>query len=134
MADGRAPGRLLPPAPEPADGEEERRDAERPECRRVEQQTRAEACDSAENRPAQERDREQGDQDDDLFTLDQESLSLAGTAAVDVHDLFVFAGNRGMVKDVFVAGTRVIADGQHARGEEFARRYQRTMRALLADS
>ena len=76
----------------------------------------------------------QGEQDEDLLTLDQESLSLAGAAAADVHDRFVFAGNRNLVKDVFVAGKQVIENGQHAKGEEIARRYQRALRTLLADS
>jgi len=75
-----------------------------------------------------------GAQHDDRLMLDQESLSLSGAAAVDVHDRFVFAGNRGLVKDVFVAGTQVIRDGRHAAGEEIANRYRRTLRTLLADS
>jgi formimidoylglutamate deiminase len=74
-----------------------------------------------------------GDQHEDRLMLDQESLSLSGAAAVDVHDRFVFAGNRNLVKDVFVAGEQVIKDGRHAKGEEIARRYRRTLRALLAD-
>lgn len=76
----------------------------------------------------------QGEQDEDLLTLDQESLSLAGAAAANVHDRFVFAGNRNLVKDVFVGGAQVIKNGRHAKGEEIARRYQRALRALLADS
>ena len=75
-----------------------------------------------------------GAQHEDRLMLDQESLSLAGAAAVDVHDRFVFAGNRSLVKDVFVAGAQVIKDRRHARGEEIASRYRRTLRALLADS
>jgi formimidoylglutamate deiminase len=74
-----------------------------------------------------------GEQDEDLLMLDPDSLSLVGAAAADVHDRFVFAGNRNLVKDVFVAGRQVIADGRHARGEMIARRYQHTLRALLAD-
>ena len=76
----------------------------------------------------------QDEQDEDLLTLDQESLSLAGAAAANVHDRFVFAGNRNLVKDVFVGGAQVIKNGRHAKGEEIARRYQRALRALLADS
>jgi formimidoylglutamate deiminase len=74
-----------------------------------------------------------GEQDDDLLLLDGESLSLAGAAAADVHDRFVFAGNRNLVKDVFVAGKQVITGGRHPRGEAIARRYQRALRGLLAD-
>jgi formimidoylglutamate deiminase len=75
----------------------------------------------------------QGEQDDDLLLLDGDSLSLAGAAAADVHDRFVFAGNRNLVKDVFVAGKQVITGGRHPRGEAIARRYQRALRGLLAD-
>jgi len=75
-----------------------------------------------------------GEQSDDRLMLDQDSLSLSGAAAVDVHDRFVFAGNRSLVKDVFVAGKQVISDGRHADGDEIERRYRRTLRALLADS
>ncbi|MBP8081375.1 MAG: formimidoylglutamate deiminase [Arenimonas sp.] len=74
-----------------------------------------------------------GEQNDDRLLLDQESLSLSGAAAVDVHDRFVFAGNRSLVKDVFVAGKQVISGGRHAEGDEIARRYRRTLRTLLAD-
>jgi formimidoylglutamate deiminase len=75
-----------------------------------------------------------GEQQDDRLMLDQESLSLSGAAAVDVHDRFVFAGNRSLVKDVFVAGKQVIGNGRHADGDEIERRYRRTLRTLLADS
>ena len=74
-----------------------------------------------------------GVQADDYLTLDQQSLSLAGAAAADVHDRFVFAGNRSLVKDVFVGGEKVIDNGCHARGEEIARRYRHALRGLLAD-
>ena len=76
----------------------------------------------------------QGSQHDDLLVLDQDSLSLVGAAEADVHDRFVFAGNHGLIKDVFVAGNQVIENGNHARGEQIADRYRRTLRSLLADS
>ena len=50
--------------PEAADGQEQRGDAERAERRRVEQQAGAEAGNRPEDRAAQERDREQGDEHD----------------------------------------------------------------------
>lgn len=73
------------------------------------------------------------DQDQDLLVLDDDALALTGAVEVDVHDRFVFAGNRNLVKDVFVDGVKVISDGQHARGDEFAQRYRRALRGLLAD-
>lgn len=74
------------------------------------------------------------EQDEDLLVLDEDSLSLSGAAAADVHDRFVFAGNRNLVKHVSVGGRQRITDGRHAEGEAIARRYQRAMRSLLADS
>jgi formimidoylglutamate deiminase len=76
----------------------------------------------------------QGEQDEDVVTLDHENLLLVGAAAADVHDRFVFAGNRNLVKDVTVGGAQVITDGKHAKGEAIAARYQRALRGLLADS
>ena len=73
-------------------------------------------------------------QEDDLVELDESALSLAGAAAADLHDRFVFSGNRNLVKNVFVGGRRLISDGRHAGGDEISRRYQRALRALLADS
>jgi formimidoylglutamate deiminase len=75
----------------------------------------------------------QGEQGDDTLTLDQESVSLVCAASSDVHDRFVFAGNRNLVKDVYVGGAQVIKDGRHAKGEEIARRYHHALRGLLAD-
>jgi len=76
----------------------------------------------------------QDGQDKDLLKLDQAALSLAGAAAADVQDRFVFSGNRNLVKDVFVAGVQVIRDGQHAKGEQIQRRYRSALRSLLCDS
>ena len=73
------------------------------------------------------------EQDGDRIMLDPASLSLAGAAAADVHDRFVFAGNRNLVKDVYVAGKKVIRNGRHASGELIAKRYAHALRALLAD-
>ena len=74
-----------------------------------------------------------GEQDEDSIELDERALALGGAAAVDVHDRFVFAGNRNLVRDVFVGGKQVIADGAHVHGERIANRYQCSLRSLLAD-
>ena len=76
----------------------------------------------------------QAGQERDTVVLDAASVSLSGAAAADIHDRFVFAGNRNLVKDVFVGGEQVIAAGMHPRGEDIAARYQRALRSLLADS
>jgi formimidoylglutamate deiminase len=75
-----------------------------------------------------------GEQHDDMVLLDEHALALGGAAAVDIHDRFVFAGNRNLVRDVFVDGKRVIADGAHEHGERIANRYRSSLRGLLADS
>ncbi len=75
----------------------------------------------------------QDGQERDRFSLDETAPALAGVAAEDVHDRFVFAGNVPLVRDVHVGGHRVVQDGRHPRREEIAARYRRALRALLAD-
>src|SRR5919201_949536 len=59
-----APGRLaVAPDPVAGDREEKRRDAERVQVGRVDHEPRAESSDRAGDRPAQERDRDEGEQE-----------------------------------------------------------------------
>jgi len=69
----------------------------------------------------------------DEIELDGEALSLAGAAEADLHDRFVFAGNRALVREVRVAGEHVVQAGRHPKGEAIAARYRRAVRALLCD-
>jgi formimidoylglutamate deiminase len=71
--------------------------------------------------------------DADEIELDGEALSLAGAAEADLHDRFVFAGNRALVREVRVAGEHVVQSGRHPKGEAIAARYRRAVRALLCD-
>src|SRR3990167_1674678 len=75
-----------------------------------------------------------GLQEDDLLVLDEQSASMCGVSAMDLHDRFVFAGNGCPVKDVFVQGSRVIESGRHVHGERIRQRFRDSMRGLLSDS
>ena len=59
---------------------------------------------------------------------------LVGAGAADLHDRFVFGGNRSLVREVRVGGDVVVRDGRHPRAGAIAGRYRRTLRALLADT
>jgi formimidoylglutamate deiminase len=72
-------------------------------------------------------------QDADTVHLDSQSPLLAGATPADLHDRFVFAGNRPLVREVRVAGRVVVSDGRHRDRDAIATRYSRTVAALLAD-
>jgi formimidoylglutamate deiminase len=57
---------------------------------------------------------------------------LHGATDKDLHDRFVFAGNRNLVKETWVAGKRVVADGRHGMREKIAAEYREAMRTLLS--
>jgi len=69
----------------------------------------------------------------DLVVLDGDAPVLAGKTGSDLTDTFVFSGSARLVKDVYVRGKRIIADGHHAREREITERYRETMRRLLED-
>jgi formimidoylglutamate deiminase len=71
--------------------------------------------------------------DADVIYLDGEALSLAGAAEADLHDRFVFAGNRTLVREVRIGGEVVVRDGRHPKAEAIAARYRHAVRALLCD-
>ncbi|MCX7041199.1 MAG: formimidoylglutamate deiminase [Gammaproteobacteria bacterium] len=75
----------------------------------------------------------QGAQEDDLLVLDENSASMCGVSASDLHDRFVFAGNSNPVKDVHVQGRRVVESGRHVHGERIHRRFRESMRGLISD-
>ncbi len=68
----------------------------------------------------------------DRVVLDAEDPLMAGATAADVADRWVFAGNRPLVRDVEVAGVRVVEDGRHRDRDAIASRYREAMRVLLA--
>ena len=70
----------------------------------------------------------------DSVHLDAQSPLLAGVTADDLHDRFVFAGNRCLVNEVSVAGRVVVSAGRHRDRESIAARYRQTLSRLLADA
>jgi formimidoylglutamate deiminase len=69
---------------------------------------------------------------EDVLVLDEAAPSLMGATDKDLHDRFVFAGNRNLVKEAWVAGKRVVADGRHGMRDRIAGDYREAMRTLLS--
>jgi formimidoylglutamate deiminase len=72
------------------------------------------------------------DDREDHIVLDADAPILAGATEDDLFDRWVFSGNRPLVRDVTVAGVRVVEDGRHRYREAIATRYREAMRQLLA--
>ena len=68
----------------------------------------------------------------DAIVLDADAPVLVGANAGDIADRWLFAGNRNLVKEVSVAGQRVVADGRHHQHDAVARDYRAAIKALLA--
>lgn len=68
----------------------------------------------------------------DALVLDAEAPAMVGATREDVLDRWVFCGNRPLVRDVFVAGRRVVAEGRHAQRESAAAAYAATLRRLMS--
>jgi len=66
----------------------------------------------------------------DLVALDMDSLHLAGREGDEILDAFVFAGNDGLVSEVWSAGRHVVTDGRHVAREGVERRFRSVMAAL----
>lgn len=68
---------------------------------------------------------------EDRIVLDADAPILAGAVAVDVVDRWLFSGNANAVRDVEVAGVRVVEDGRHRDRDAVAARYREAMKVLL---
>ena len=68
----------------------------------------------------------------DVIVLDADAAIMAGATEGDVIDRWIFSGNRPLVRDVEVAGVRVVEDGRHRDREAVAARYREAMKVLLA--
>lgn len=68
----------------------------------------------------------------DRVLLDAEAPLLAGATAADVLDRWIFSGNAPLVREVEVAGVRVVEGGRHRDRDGIATRYRAAMKALLA--
>jgi formimidoylglutamate deiminase len=68
----------------------------------------------------------------DLLVLDDAHVDLAGRGDDAILDALVFAGGRGLVRDVMVGGRWVIREGRHAEEDAIAAWYRATVAGLLA--
>jgi formiminoglutamate deiminase len=66
----------------------------------------------------------------DIVSLDMDHPLLAGRRDDTALDSWLFSGDRSAVRDVWVAGRRVVADSRHGARETTSRRFASTMRRL----
>jgi formimidoylglutamate deiminase len=71
---------------------------------------------------------------EDFLILDERAPALAGVVPENLQDRFVFAGNRRLIRDVVVAGKKVIENGRHPQAGAVAECYRRKLKQLLADA
>ena len=67
----------------------------------------------------------------DRIVLDANAPVLAGASEADLLDRWIFSGNTSIVRDVEVAGVRVVEDGRHRERDEIASRYREAVGRLL---
>jgi len=67
----------------------------------------------------------------DRVVLSDRDPALAGADDDVLDDLVAFHARAGSVRDVWVAGRRVVEDGVHPDGDASRLRYERTLRMLL---
>jgi formimidoylglutamate deiminase len=70
---------------------------------------------------------------DDAIVLDGQAPVLAAARREDVAERWIFSGNRPLVREVYVAGRRLVADGAHLGREAIAARYAAVLRERLLD-
>jgi formimidoylglutamate deiminase len=68
----------------------------------------------------------------DITVLDPGTPALMGRSGDAALDSWIFSGGNPCVKDVFVAGRQVIADGHHAAEDRIARDFRSTLERLSA--
>ncbi|HEX5890602.1 MAG TPA: amidohydrolase family protein, partial [Pyrinomonadaceae bacterium] len=61
----------------------------------------------------------------DFFTVDLDDPSVAGSTPENLLANIVFSLSRTALKDVVVAGKRIVADGRHAQQDEIVSAFQR---------
>jgi formimidoylglutamate deiminase len=66
----------------------------------------------------------------DWLVLDDQAPEFAARGEPDLLDSWIFSGNRNRVRDVWVAGRRVVEDGRHVDEDRIAARYRSCVRAL----
>jgi len=65
-----------------------------------------------------------------FLALDLTDPALAGTSARSLRSDLVFSANPGVVRDVFVAGNRIVAERRHPDGEQIRADWTRLLRDL----
>ncbi len=70
----------------------------------------------------------------DIVTLDADHPALVGRQGDALLDGWIFAARTPPVDTVRVGGRLLVEGGRHVAGEAVARRFDRTMRGLLADA
>ncbi len=66
----------------------------------------------------------------DLVVLDGASIDFERLSGADSLSVAVFAGNANRVRDVFIAGRKVVDAGHHAREDAAARNYRAALKRL----
>jgi len=66
----------------------------------------------------------------DAIALDPHAPGLVGAGSGDVLDRWIFCGQRSAVRDVWVAGAQVVADGRHREREAIAREFAVAIKRL----
>jgi formimidoylglutamate deiminase len=68
----------------------------------------------------------------DAIVLDADAPILASASEDDLVDRWIFSGNARLVREVEVAGVRVVQEGRHREHDAIAARYRKAMKILLA--
>lgn len=68
----------------------------------------------------------------DFFTIDLDDPSVAGASSNDLLSGVVFSAGRAAIKDVVVAGNRIVEDGKHAAQEDVVLAFASLQKKLWA--
>lgn len=68
----------------------------------------------------------------DLLVLDGDAPDLAGKSGDDLLDVFIFAADGKLVRDVFCGGRQVVKDGHHAAEATADEAYRAVLKKLLS--
>jgi formimidoylglutamate deiminase len=66
----------------------------------------------------------------DFFTVDLNDPSIAGAASNDLLSAIVFSLSRTAIRDVVVAGKRIVEEGRHAQQEDIVERFKTLQKKL----
>jgi formimidoylglutamate deiminase len=69
----------------------------------------------------------------DTVVLDDQAPELASATRDNLVDRWIFSGNRNLVRETRVGGTRVVADGRHGKREQIESRYRVALANLLRE-